>query len=29
MNTSLNFELDADKAAINGDFMLLPAEING
>jgi hypothetical protein len=28
MNTPLNFQLDGDKAAINGDFMLLAAEIN-
>jgi hypothetical protein len=28
MNTPLNFQLDGGKAAINGDFMLLPAEVN-
>jgi uncharacterized protein DUF1259 len=28
MNTPLNFQLDGQNAAINGDFMLLPAEVN-
>jgi len=28
MNTPLNFQLDGKNAAINGDFMLLPAEVN-
>ncbi len=28
MNTPLNFQLDGKDAAINGDFMLLPAELN-
>ncbi len=28
MNTPLNFQLDGKNAAINGDFMLLPDEIN-
>lgn len=28
MNTPLNFQLDGKDAAINGDFMLLPAEVN-
>jgi Domain of Unknown Function (DUF1259) len=28
MNTPLNFQLDGKNAAINGDFMLLPAELN-
>jgi biotin operon repressor len=28
MNTPLNFQLDGKTAAINGDFMLLPAEVN-
>jgi biotin operon repressor len=28
MNTPLNFQLDGENAAINGDFMLLPAEVN-
>jgi hypothetical protein len=28
MNTPLNFQLDGTNAAINGDFMLLPAEVN-
>jgi hypothetical protein len=28
MNTPLNFQFDGKNAAINGDFMLLPAEVN-
>jgi Domain of Unknown Function (DUF1259) len=28
MNTPFNFQLDGKNAAINGDFMLLPAELN-
>ena len=28
MNTPLNFQFDGKNAAINGDFMLLPAELN-
>src|SRR5262249_1274122 len=28
MNTPLNFQLDGKTAAINGDFMLLAAELN-
>src|SRR6266567_9163487 len=28
MNTPLNFQLDGKNAAINGDFMLLAAELN-
>lgn len=28
MNTPLNFQIEGDKAAINGDFMLLADEIN-
>jgi Domain of Unknown Function (DUF1259) len=28
MNTPLNFQLDGKNAAINGDFMLLPADLN-
>src|SRR5215469_1520636 len=28
MNTPLNFQLEGNNAAINGDFMLLPAEVN-
>jgi hypothetical protein len=28
MNTPLNFQLDGKNAAISGDFMLLPAELN-
>ncbi len=28
MNTPLNFQLEGKNAAINGDFMLLPAEVN-
>ena len=28
MNTPLNFQLDGKNAAINGDFMLRPAEVN-
>lgn len=28
MNTPLNFQLDGSNAAINGDFMLLPGEVN-
>jgi uncharacterized protein DUF1259 len=28
MNTPLNFQLDGKSAAISGDFMLLPAEVN-
>ncbi len=28
MNTPLNFQLDGKNAAINGDFMLLPTEVN-
>jgi biotin operon repressor len=28
MNTPLNFQLEDNNAAINGDFMLLPAEVN-
>src|SRR5262249_16437187 len=28
MNTPLNFQLDGKNAAINGDFMLLVAELN-
>jgi hypothetical protein len=28
MNTPLNFQLDGKNAAINGDFMLLPAKVN-
>jgi hypothetical protein len=28
MNTPLNFQLDVDNAAVNGDFMLRPAEVN-
>ncbi len=28
MNTPLNLQLDGENAAINGDFMLLPAEVN-
>lgn len=28
MNTPLNFQIDGDKAAINGDFMLLGSEVN-
>jgi hypothetical protein len=28
MNTPLNFQLEGSDAAINGDFMLLPAEVN-
>jgi hypothetical protein len=28
MNTPLNFQLEGDNAAINGDFILRPAEVN-
>ena len=28
MNTPFNFQLDGKNAAINGDFMLRPAELN-
>jgi len=28
MNTPLNFQLDGSNAAINGDFILRPAEVN-
>jgi hypothetical protein len=28
MNTPLNFQFDGDNAAINGDFILLPSEVN-
>lgn len=28
MNTPLNFQIDGEKAAINGDFMLLAGEVN-
>ena len=28
MNTPLNFQIDGKNAAINGDFMLLAAELN-
>lgn len=28
MNTPLNFQLEGSRAAINGDFMLLPGEVN-
>ena len=28
MNTPFNFQLDGKNAAISGDFMLLPAELN-